>query len=119
MEPKIPGVSKNAILSAFSSFPPLQMVTVVNSDVDIHQPEEILWAMATRCKPDEDILILPKSRGHELNPSTENGYGAKMGFDCTIPVNDSESYTRIQMLDVDLENYKIQHPKKQKNQKAS
>jgi 2,5-furandicarboxylate decarboxylase 1 len=118
MEPKAPGIAKNAIISAFSAFPPLQMVTVVNPDVDISQPEEILWAMATRCRPDEDVVILPKSRGHELNPSTDNGLGAKMGFDCTIPVMTSEPYKRIMMLDVDLENYQIQYPKKSNMKKG-
>ncbi|WP_206810076.1 hypothetical protein [Paradesulfitobacterium ferrireducens] len=32
---------------------------------------EVQWAMATRFKPDTDIVLLPKCFGHELNPSTE------------------------------------------------
>ncbi len=107
MELKSPGMGKNAILSTFAAFPPLQMVTIVNNDVDIYNAEEIQWAMATRFKPDEDVVILPKCFGHELNPSTNLGYGAKIGFDCTVPLPKQASYERVKMLDVNMANYKI------------
>jgi len=107
MEPKYPGMAKNAIMSTFAAFPPLQIVTVVNPDVDIFNAEEIQWAMATRFKPDEDTVILPKCFSHELNPATDQGYSAKIGFDCTVPLPKSPIYDRVKMLDVNLDNYSI------------
>ncbi|MHB1407739.1 MAG: UbiD family decarboxylase [Desulfitobacteriaceae bacterium] len=107
MEPKFPGMAKNVIMATFAAFPPLQMVTVVNPDVDIYNAEEIQWAMATRFKPDEDIVLLPKSFGHELNPSTDGGLGTKIGFDCTVPMPKPSAYERLKMLDVNLNNYLI------------
>lgn len=107
MEPKAPGLAKNAITAAFGIFPPLQMVTVVNSDVDIYNADDVQWAMATRFKADEDLVVLPKSFGHELNPASNNGYGAKIGFDCTVPLPKTKAYERVKMKEVDLSHYQI------------
>ncbi len=107
MEPKAPGMAKNAIMAAFSAFAPLQSVTVVNEDVDIWNPEDVQWAMATRFRPDEDLVVISNTFGHELNPATKNGLGAKIGFDCTVPLPKSPNYVRVKMQEVDLSKYNI------------
>jgi 2,5-furandicarboxylate decarboxylase 1 len=107
IDPPIDGLSKNAILATFAAFPPLQMVTAVNSDVDIENPEEVERALVTRCAPDRDILIIPGARGHELNPVTDNGFGAKMGFDCTYPIPKDRKYEKVTFRKVDLSDYEI------------
>ena len=100
-------MAKNTILAAFAAFTPLQMVTVVNSDVNIYDAEDVERAMVTRCRPDKDILIIPKALGHELNPVTDNGISAKMGFDCTYPVPKPSSYNKVSFKDVNIDNYEI------------
>lgn len=107
IDPPVNGMSKNAILATFAAFPPLQMVTAVNSDVNIYDPEEIERAMATRCDPSRDIVIIPHALGHELNPVTQNGFGSKMGFDCTYPVPKEEKYEKVEFIQVDLDKYDI------------
>lgn len=107
IDPPHNGLAKNAILATFAAFSFLKMVTAVNSDVDIFDPEEVERALATRCRPDEDIIIIPKCFGHELNPSTDNGLGAKIGFDCTCPVPRSPKFEKVSFLDVDLQQYEI------------
>ena len=105
LDPPRNGMGKNAILATFAAFPPLQMVTVVNSDVDIFNPIEVQQAMATRLRPDQDILVIPKSFGHELNPATEGGYGGKVGFDCTYPLPKSSEYEKVTFQEVNLADY--------------
>lgn len=105
MDPLRKGMAKNAILAAFAAFPPLQMVTVVNSDVDIFDVEEVQRAMATCMKPDEDMILIPKCFGHELNPATEGGYGSKVGFDCTYSLPRSNQYEKVVFQDVDIDHY--------------
>ena len=105
MDPPRNGMGKNAILATFAAFPPLQMVTVVNSDVDIFNPIEVQQAMATRLRPDMDILVIPKSFGHGLNPATEGGYGGKVGFDCTYPLPKSSEYEKVTFQEVNLADY--------------
>ena len=107
MEPKEPGLVKQAIMATFDAFPPLQIVTVVNSDIDIFDAVDVQWAMATRFNPDKDMIILPNSYGHELNPQVENGKVTKIGFDCTCPIPRPASFTRVAFKETDLNKYSV------------
>lgn len=107
MDPPNNGMAKNAIMAAFAAFSDLQMVTVVNSDVNIYDAEDVERAMVTRCDPAKDIVIIPNAFGHELNPIVENNMASKMGFDCTCPVPKPAAYTRVSFQDVNLSDYEI------------
>jgi 2,5-furandicarboxylate decarboxylase 1 len=107
MDPPYNGMAKNAILATFAAFSDLQMVTVVNSDVNIYDAEDVERAMATRCDPARDIVIVPGAFGHELNPIVQGNISAKMGFDCTYPVPKPPAYTRVSFAEVDLSKYHI------------
>lgn len=109
IDPPRNGMAKNAILAAFAAFPALQMVTAVNSDVNLYDAEDVERAMVTRCRPDKDIIIVPDCFGHELNPATDDGVGAKMGFDCTYPVPKSDRYEKVAFKEVDLNDYDIEY----------
>jgi 2,5-furandicarboxylate decarboxylase 1 len=65
-------------------------VVVVDEDVDIHNPAEVEWAVATRFQADRDLVVVPESQGSKLDPSTRNGVGAKMGLDATKPLSAGE-----------------------------
>lgn len=102
MDPRAPGFGKQAILAAFAAFPPLQVVTVVNSDVDIFNETDVQWALATRFDPEADLVIVKNAYGHELNPMTKNGLVNKIGFDCTCPVPTPPRFERVSFQEVDL-----------------
>jgi 2,5-furandicarboxylate decarboxylase 1 len=59
----------------------------VNEDVDIHNPAEVEWAVATRSRADRDVLIVADAQGSRLDPTTNEGVGAKMGIDATMPLD--------------------------------
>jgi len=62
----------------------LKSVTVVDDDVDIRNPREVAWALATRFQPDRDTVIMSGLEGYVIDPSTgERGIGSKMGFNAT------------------------------------
>ena len=63
---------------------------VVDPDVDIHNPQEVEWAVATRFQADRDLLVVAGAQGSKLDPSTQDGVGAKMGLDATIPLSAPE-----------------------------
>ena len=73
------GQGKNVILGAFAGSFDLKHVIVVDEDVDIHNPTEVEWAVATRFQADRDLVIVPDSQGSKLDPSNRDGVGAKMG----------------------------------------
>jgi 2,5-furandicarboxylate decarboxylase 1 len=84
------GEAKNVMLGAFAGHYDIKHVIVVDEDVDIHNPTEVEWAVATRFQADRDLVIVPESQGSKLDPSTRNGVGAKMGLDATKPLSASE-----------------------------
>jgi len=107
MEPREPGLVQQAIEATFDAFPPLQIVTVVNSDIDIFNADDVQWAMATRFHPDRDMIILQDRYGHELNPQVVNGNVTKIGFDCTCPLPRPASFKRVAFKETDLNKYSI------------
>jgi len=100
------GEAKNVIMGAFAGHYDVKQVVVVDPDVDIHNPREVEWAVATRAQPDRDLVVVARSQGSRLDPSTDNGVGAKMGIDATVPLAaPAGKFTRIRVPgeeDVDL-----------------
>jgi 2,5-furandicarboxylate decarboxylase 1 len=82
-----PGQAKNIILAALSGHYDVKHVVVVDEDVDIHQPQDVEWAIATRFQADRDLVVVAGSQGSKLDPSTDAGVGAKMGLDATAPLD--------------------------------
>ncbi|RLB03877.1 MAG: hypothetical protein DRG83_06090 [Deltaproteobacteria bacterium] len=87
--PREEGLQK-LLLSACFQHPILQLAIVVDDDVDIYEPRDILWALATRLDPDSIVLAPPR-------PDVFHGaYPAKrgIGIDATIPLSKKEAYKR-------------------------
>ena len=81
------GTPKNIMMGAFAGHYDVKQVIVVDEDVNIHDPEQVEWAVATRFQADRDLLVVSNSQGSKLDPTTtEDGVGAKMGLDATIPL---------------------------------
>lgn len=84
------GEAKNIIFGAFASHYDIKHVIVVDEDVDIFNPDEVAWAVATRFQADRDLVVAGGSQGSKLDPSADHGVGAKMGLDATIPLDAEE-----------------------------
>lgn len=94
------GQPKNVILAAFGAHYDIKQVIVVDEDVDVHDPQQVEWAVATRFQADRDLVVISGAQGSALDPSTtltrpakdgvqpphEQGISAKMGLDATRPV---------------------------------
>jgi 2,5-furandicarboxylate decarboxylase 1 len=86
VENPAPGEAKNVILGALGTHYDIKHVTVVDTDVDVHDPTEVEWAVATRFQADRDLVLVHESQGSKLDPSTDDqGVGSKMGLDATVP----------------------------------
>ena len=79
----------------------LKHVVVVDDDIDINNPTDVEWAIATRVQGDKDVIVIPGARAKPLDPSLLQGagvvpVGAKVGIDATIPEGiPLEHYERI------------------------
>ncbi|REG58212.1 2,5-furandicarboxylate decarboxylase 1 [Paraburkholderia sp. BL6669N2] len=108
-EKKREGEAKNVILCAFGAHYDIKQVVVVDTDVDVHDPAEIEWAVATRFQADRDLVVIEGAQGSPLDPSTTvgqpedapphlQGVSAKMGLDATRPVvYASHVFTRVRI----------------------
>ncbi|RLI13848.1 UbiD family decarboxylase, partial [Candidatus Bathyarchaeota archaeon] len=100
IEKNVDGDAKNAILAAFSAHPSLKHVVVVDPDIDVYDPEQVEWAIATRFQADEDLVIIRGARGSTLDPSAdqETGLTTKVGLDATIPIGlDRRAFSRARI----------------------
>lgn len=86
IEKKTEGDGKNAILAALASHPSLKHVVIVDEDINIYDPNDVEYAIATRVQGDKDIIIIKDAKGSSLDPSGdhENKLTAKVGIDATI-----------------------------------
>lgn len=94
-----------AIRAAFAGHKSCKHVFVVDDDIDIYNPLDVEWAMATRFQGDRDLLIMGRETGSSLDPSSEAGshLTAKVGFDLTKPLHaHGKSFNRAVFPDVDM-----------------
>ncbi|NDV88214.1 UbiD family decarboxylase [Aurantimonas aggregata] len=83
------GDGKNALLAALSVLD-MKHAVVVDDDIDVFNPGDVEWAIATRVQGDRDIMVVTHARGKPLDPSlppTPPGIvptTAKVGIDATI-----------------------------------
>ncbi len=97
---------KSAIDAAFAGHRSCKHVFIVDGDIDIYDPLQVEWAMATRFQGDRDLVIKPKERGSSLDPSGEPGtqQTTKIGFDLTKPLKGT-GYDLAPFPEVDLKDY--------------
>jgi UbiD family decarboxylase len=83
----LPGQARNVGLAALGAHPSLKRIVVVNDDVDVRDPRQVEWAIATRVQADRDITVIPGARGSSLDPSRHQpgSTTAKWLIDATFP----------------------------------
>jgi 2,5-furandicarboxylate decarboxylase 1 len=105
--PQHEGLQRNAILAAFGALKDLDLIIVVDDDIDIRNPHDVEYALATRMEASRDIFIVPDARGHEYVRVGRNGIRAKVGIDATVPLEEKARFQRCQFLDVDIDPARI------------
>jgi 2,5-furandicarboxylate decarboxylase 1 len=83
-------------------------VFVVDKDINIYDPLEVEWSMATRFQAERDLVDIGKEPGSSLDPSAEPGTKItnKIGFDLTAPLKaKGKSFARAEFPKVDLRDY--------------
>ncbi|MHC1755966.1 MAG: UbiD family decarboxylase [Methanosarcina sp.] len=95
IEKQTEGDAKNAIMAAFAAHTSLKHVVVVDEDINIFDPNDVEFAIATRVKGDMDILIIPNVRGSSLDPrGAPDGTTTKVGVDATKILIEKENFER-------------------------
>ena len=92
---KHPDDGRKAIEAAFKGHKSMKHVFVVDDDINIHDPTDIEWAMATRFQADKNMTTF-REKGSSLDPSSDmdTQMTCKAGFDLTIPESGKKEFKR-------------------------
>lgn len=89
---RVPGEAKRAGLATINCSESIVFAVIVDEDIDVYNEEEVLWAIATRAKP-ENMTIVPQVITDPLIPTTYDEtrlkagpMGTKMIIDATKPL---------------------------------
>ncbi len=102
---------KKAITAAFKGHGSLKHCVVVDEDINIYDPHDVEWAIATRFQADKNTIILSNQPGSSLDPSGDLSEGkkattAKAGVDATAPMaTTGKGFKKEDYIKVDLNKY--------------
>jgi 2,5-furandicarboxylate decarboxylase 1 len=102
---------KKAIQAAFAGHHSCKHVFVVDKDIDIYNPLEVEWAMATRFQGDAALVIMDRAPGSSLDPSSEpeTHNTCRVGFDLTKPLEaKGKQFGKAPFPQVDLRKWGIE-----------
>ena len=72
------------------------MVVVVDTDVNVFNPTDVLWALSTRVRWDRDVSVIAGTLGNELHPSADDdGVITKVLVDATLAPELRGSYSKV------------------------
>jgi 2,5-furandicarboxylate decarboxylase 1 len=101
-----PGEAKNVAIAAMAGHVNFKTVIVVDADVNIFDPADVMWALSTRARWDSGISTITNAHTNELDPSSgEHGIVTKMIIDATLPADKRKRYVKVAYPAVDLKNY--------------
>jgi 4-hydroxy-3-polyprenylbenzoate decarboxylase len=85
-----PGQAKRAALAFWSALPQFtytKFVIVVDKDINIRDPRQVVWAISSKVDPSRDVFILPETPFDTLDFASEKiGLGGRMGIDATTKI---------------------------------
>jgi UbiD family decarboxylase len=87
--------ARRAIDATMQAHGSLKHVLVVDTDIDIHDPLDLEYAIATRMRGDEDIVLYPNVRGSTLDPRSLDGITTKVGVDATMKLDRLWKFQRV------------------------
>jgi 4-hydroxy-3-polyprenylbenzoate decarboxylase len=93
---RYPGQAKKVMMGLWGTgqLSLTKILVVVDSDVNVHSLDDVIWAVTTRADPARDILLIPNVPTDTLDPASPlQDLGSKMGIDATLK-GPEEGHTR-------------------------
>ena len=85
-----------------------KIFAVVDHDVNVHDINEVIWAITTRADPKRDTMVIDNTPTDSLDPASSLvNFGSKMGIDATTKWKEEGYLREIQQLAVVDEKTKI------------
>jgi len=85
-----PGQARRAALAFWSALPQFtytKFVIVVDKEINIRDPRQVVWALSSKVDPQRDVFILPDTPFDSLDFACPKvGLGSRMGIDATTKI---------------------------------
>lgn len=85
-----PGQARRAAMAFWTALPQFtytKFVIVVDKDINIRDPRQVVWALTSKVDPERDVFILPNTPFDTLDFANEKlGLGSRMGIDATTKI---------------------------------
>jgi 2,5-furandicarboxylate decarboxylase 1 len=91
-----PGDARKVVFAIWAAVNLIKQVVVVDDDVNPWDQTQVEWAIATRMKPDRDILVVPGVRADRSEPLESGGTIAKLAIDATRRDGDRPDWTKAE-----------------------
>jgi 4-hydroxy-3-polyprenylbenzoate decarboxylase len=102
-----PGQAKRAALAFWSALPQFtytKFVIVVDQDINIRDPRQVVWAISSKVDPVRDVFILSETPFDSLDFASEKiGLGGRMGIDATTKIYPETEHQWGEVLNSDPE----------------
>lgn len=100
--PSDEGLQRNVLSTALAINRGLRVAIAVDEDVNIYEPEELLWALTSRVNPATDIIFGAGGRGQAYQPAERQAaqgqavstFEGGIGIDATIPFSAKDHFIR-------------------------
>jgi len=102
---------KKAIEAAFKAHKSLKHCLIVDEDIDLDDPMDLEWALATRFQADKDAYVFSNQPSSSLDPCAvhvpgKKSVGSKAGLDATIPSGkDKKDFVKVKYPRVSVNEY--------------
>jgi len=102
-----PGQARRAALAFWSALPQFtytKFVIVVDRDINIRDPRQVVWAISSKVDPTRDVFILPNTPFDSLDFASQKiGLGGRMGIDATTKIPPETEHEWGEVLESDFD----------------
>jgi 4-hydroxy-3-polyprenylbenzoate decarboxylase len=102
-----PGQARRAALAFWSALPQFtytKFVIVVDRDINIRDPRQVVWALSSKVDPSRDVFILPETPFDTLDFASQKvGLGGRMGIDATTKMSPETDHDWGEPLESDVD----------------
>ena len=91
-----PGEARKAMFAIWAAVNLVKQVVVVDADIDPWDANQVEWAIATRMRADEDLVVIPGVRTDRSEPLERGGVIAKLGLDATRKAAGRSDWTKAE-----------------------
>ena len=92
-----PGQARRAAMAFWTALPQFtytKYVVIVDSNINVRDPRQVIWTLASQVDPQRDLLLIERSPFDSLDfASEEIGLGGRLAIDATTKIGPEKNHT--------------------------